>query len=514
MTKEEKTKNFIEKAKQIHGDYCDYSQSSYPLTNGKIKIICPVHGEFWQVPSDHFRAKHPCPQCGGRITLTKESFIKRANEIHNYKYNYDKVGEIKKVKDKVIITCPIHGDFEQEVNSHLQGRGCPKCAGKKFDLESYIQKANLVWNNKYDYSKFEWKGISKKVCIICPEHGEFWQLPNNHLKGECGCLECRGKSKEFKLLDSLEELKRRSIEKYGDKFDFSKAEWKGSRTPITIICPEHGEFQTLPRQFLLNKFGCPKCNNNNLKYTTEEFIELCKKSHPNKNYDYSKVVYTHSNDKITVICPIHGEFYPVASQFLSGQNDCPKCVIDSYRLGTEEFIRRAKEIHGDYYDYSKTEYINFNTKVKIICPKHGEFETTPGNHLKGCNCPKCARENMIPSKGEELIKNILNKHNIKYIFQKDLTINSIARNSNQIIVDFLVKYNNHLYIIEYNGKQHYEYIPFFHSGGIIDFEKQKRRDNLLRKICEDNKDKLTLIEIKYDMKNEDIEPYILNILGI
>lgn len=444
--------------------------------------------------------------------MTKEEFIKKAKQVHGNKYDYSHV-KLTILKNKVKIICPEHGEFEQEANSHLQGRGCPYCSGKKFHLESYIKKANQVWNNKYDYSKFVWNGISKKVCIICPQHGEFWQLPNNHLKGECGCLECRGKSKNFTLLDSLEELIKRSKEKFGDKFDFSKAVWKGSRKKLEIVCPIHGSFWAFPRQFTLNKYECPKCNSK-IKYTTEEFINLCKKNHPDKNYDYSKVVYTHSTNKITVTCPIHGEFYPLATAFVSGQSDCPQCNIESYKLGKEEFVRRSRKLHGDYYSYDKVEYKNIETKVTITCPKHGDFEQIPNSHLKGCGCPKCARDNTAPSKGEALIMKFLDKHNIKYHFQYEITTKHLARNSNIIRVDFALKRNGHIYIIEYNGKQHYKYIPFFHSGGIIDFEKQQNRDNLLRNLCNTHKDKITLIEIKYDMQDEEIKQLLSKILNV
>lgn len=231
--------------------------------------------------------------------MTKNEFIEKARKVHGDKYDYSKV-EIEKTADKIIIICPRHGEFEQVANSHLQGRGCAMCSGKKFSLQDYIEKANKIWNNKYDYSKFEWKGINQKVCIICPEHGEFWQLPNNHLKGECGCLECRGKSKNFKAITGIEDLKRISKEKFNDKFDFSKSVWKGSREKIEIICPKHGSFWTLPRQFTLNMCGCPKCGN--IKYTNVDFIKECEKIHKNKNYDYSKVKYIKSTEPITIIC--------------------------------------------------------------------------------------------------------------------------------------------------------------------------------------------------------------------
>lgn len=512
MTKNERQQNWIKKAKSIHGNKYDYSKVDYVNTNTNVTIICPEHGEFQQRPSEHLKSKVPCPICGGRI-INSQIFIEKARKVHEDKYDYSKIGETKSSKDKVIIICPIHGEFSQEVNSHLQGRGCAKCSGRKFCLEDYINKANLVWNNKYNYSKFEWNGVNEKVCIICPEHGEFWQLPNNHLKGECGCLECRGKSKDFKPITCLEDVIEFSKNNFNDKFDFSKAVWKGSREKIEIICPDHGSFWTLPRQFTLNKYGCPDCNDLK-KYTNEEFINLCKRYHSEYDYDYSKVNYIKSSDPITVICKKHGEFYPNASQFVSGKCNCPKCVIDSFRLGTEEFIKRAKEIHGDRYDYSKVNYVNYSTNVTIICPIHGEFEQIAGNHLKGCNCPICSRENIAPTHGEELIAKFLEENNIKYKFQYEITTKKIARNSNIIRVDFAISRNKHVYFIEYNGKQHYEYIPFFHKGGMIDFEKQQRRDNLLREICKLYEDRITLIEIPYYMKENEIKETLTRVLNL
>lgn len=295
------------------------------------------------------------------------------------------------------------------------------------------------------------------------------------------------------------------MEKFGNRIDYSKTEFIDSRTKSTFICKEHGEFQTLPYRFLQNKYGCPKCNDK-LKYTTESFIEECKKNHKYE-YDYSKVVYTGITDYITIICPKHGEYRVLASSFLQG-SECQECVYDSYRLTTEEFIKRAREIHGDYYNYDKVNYINSNTKITITCPKHGDFETLPTNHLKGCRCKKCALEDTKLTKGELLICDILNKYHIPYNIQRELTVKELARNSSIIRLDFVVKYNNKIFFIEYNGKQHYTYIPFFHNT-IEEFEKQQRRDNVLREFCDLHKDKVTLLEIPYTMKENDIENLIL-----
>ena len=132
------------------------------------------------------------------------------------------------------------------------------------------------------------------------------------------------------------------------------------------------------------------------KKTKEEFIAKAKLVHGDK-YDYSKVEYVGALTKVCIICPKHGEFCQEANSHLRGQG-CPKCKYEKQTCTTDEFIAKAKKIHGDKYDYSKVEYVNDRTKVCIICPKHGEFWQTPNHHLSGCGCPKCGIENHCKNK--------------------------------------------------------------------------------------------------------------------
>lgn len=189
------TETFIKKARKAHGEKYDYSKVKYEGWDKKVCIICPIHGEFWQIPSEHIRKNKPkgCPKCG-RIYAqtynlkTTEQFIKDSISVHGNKYDYSKV-EYKNAITKVCIICPDHGEFWQTPNQHQQGSGCPKCAGLRITTEEWIKKAKEIHGNKYDYSKVEYRGSKEKVCIICPEHGEFWQIPYNHLNG-VGCYEC------------------------------------------------------------------------------------------------------------------------------------------------------------------------------------------------------------------------------------------------------------------------------------------------------------------------------------
>ena len=125
----------------------------------------------------------------------------------------------------------------------------------------------------------------------------------------------------------------------------------------------------------------------NIKKTTEEFIQEAKTIHGDK-YDYSKVEYKNAYTKICIICPNHGEFWQTPSHHLSGQG-CPKCN-GKLKYTKENFIKKAREIHKDKYDYSKIKYVNAHTGICIICPDHGEFWQLPCNHLKGCGCGLCA----------------------------------------------------------------------------------------------------------------------------
>lgn len=234
--------------------------------------------------------------------------------------------------------------------------------------------------------------------------------------------------------------------------------------------------------------------------TTEQFIEEARQIHGDK-YDYSKVNYIQSDKKITIICPIHGEFEQRASSHLSGCG-CRKCgTISGNKIkakNNDQFIKDAKQIHGDYYDYSKINYVNAYSKIEIVCPEHGSFWQTGNAHLKGEGCPICAKSKGNKSKGEKMIENWLKENNIKYIYNFELKMNVVVRKSNIILADFYIPSKN--CIIEYNGRQHY--IPIEYFGGEIAFEEQKNRDLILEKYC--NKNSIKLLIIKYDQKQEEI----------
>lgn len=273
---------------------------------------------------------------------------------------------------------------------------------KKKTKEDFIENAKKIHCGKYNYSKVDYVNTKTKVCIICPSHGEFWQTPYTHLKG-CKCPICSGNLMNTNIF--IEKAK----EIHGCKYDYSKVEYVNSQTKVCIICPEHGEFWQNTSSHL-NGHGCPKCKNEKTSKRcnkgTEQFIIDAKKIHGDK-YDYSKVDYVNSQTKICIICPEHGEFWQAPDIHLRGSG-CQECgnvsAKEKNKMKQETFIKKAKKIHNEKYDYSNVKYENTDTKVEIICPEHGKFLQTPHHHLHGIGCPICGANNISENKLFNILK--------------------------------------------------------------------------------------------------------------
>ena len=193
MSHRKTNSQFIKEANIVHKQKYDYSKVEYIRAHSKVCIICPIHGDFWQTPNQHLKG-YGCSKCGGNYKWTTEEWVVEASKKNNYLYSYENTHYVNK-NTKVIVTCPIHGDFETIPYDHLCGHGCPKCVDKHhYTTEEWIEKANQVHLNKYDYSKTQYINSKTKVCIICPKHGEFWQIATNHLMG-IGCSTCGNVSK-------------------------------------------------------------------------------------------------------------------------------------------------------------------------------------------------------------------------------------------------------------------------------------------------------------------------------
>lgn len=273
---------------------------------------------------------------------------------------------------------------------------------------------------------------------------------------------------------------------HGDKYDYKKTTYKNSKIKVTITCPEHGDFEQIPYDHF-SGHGCNKCAVKfkfiKLTLTTEQFIEKAKSIHGDK-YSYDKVIYKNSNTKIVITCDIHGDFNQQAGSHLQGIG-CPNCKADKLRdiklSNTNDFIEKARAIHGDRYDYSDTIYEKSKKKILIICPVHGEFIQHAGSHLRGVGCPNCKE-----SKGEKLISEILDKYNIKYIREY-----KIPNTNTRFRYDFYLP--DHNLLIEFHGGQHFFPVEFF--GGVEVFNYTRKNDAFKKEIAK--LINIRLIEITY-----------------
>jgi very-short-patch-repair endonuclease len=457
--------------------------------------------------------------------------------------------------------------YLDKLTSHMEP---PKT--KRLTTDEFISKSKDVHGEKFDYSKTNYKSFTTPVTIICPVHGEFQQRPVDHIHtGKHGCPKCGFEIRTIKNTSNLDEFLRKARRIHGDTYDYSKSKYTKSDKPVEIICKLHGPFWMASNHHISQKQGCPRCGEIRAglktRKSSEDFVNDAIKVHGNI-YDYSKTNYITSNDKVVIICPQHGEFEQMPPSHLSGRG-CPVCAGNQI-LNTDEFIKRAKEIHGDKFDYSQVNYVRNDIPVRIICPKHGEFLQkpvihinnqsdcpqcsggkqrntqefiqlakeihgnqydyskvdykksqikveiicskhgsffqTPNSHLLGQGCPSCSE-----SKGEKNIDKILKNNNIKFIRQKrfiDCTNTLKGTSCRQLPFDFYLTEKNVL--IEFDGAQHF--MPVEQWGGEEGFKMTKKRDKIKNQYCKKNG--IKLIRIPYTMKKEEIEPYILKELGI
>jgi predicted acyltransferase (DUF342 family) len=249
----ETTESFIAKAKEKHGDKYDYSNTTYFGSSFNIAVVCKTHGEFQQLPSGHLKSVVACPKCRDASKITTESFIVKAKALHGNRYDYS-LSVYTKWDQYVIITCPVHGNFNQTPCNHLNGGGCSKCGVAKAEsTESFIEKARAIHGDRYEYSDTKYTGAQKQVNIICRVHGEFKQLATNHLSGK-GCIDCRNDSNTSTLEDFLKKAKA----KHGDVYTYDNAEYNGSSNHITITCKKHGDFDQIVYTHLRGA-GCNLC---------------------------------------------------------------------------------------------------------------------------------------------------------------------------------------------------------------------------------------------------------------
>jgi len=358
----------------------------------------------------------------------------------------------------------------------------------KLTQKQFIEKANIIHNNRYNYSKSIYLGYNQKLIIICSKHGEFTQAPSSHISGGAGCPTCGGTT----ALTTNEFIKKSNVI-HINKYDYSKCVYQNNKTKIIIICKKHGEFTQMPKKHLIGQ-GCVKCAaeiNGKKQLVNNDDIDLILINKNIKRIDDC----IGSKRKIKFQC-ISCDYIWMStpSHFMRKNSGCPKCV---HRAPLD--IVYVKQKLMDKNIILLSEYKNTITKTQVQCLQKNckHIWSVRIAHILHSNsgCPVCSKAGLV---NEKIVYTFLKNNNLFFYSEFHIKINN-----KRVLVDFYLSEFN--LIIEYNGIQHYKPVCF---GGIsqqqaeVNFTKQQARDSLLRKYCAENK--INLLEIdgqKYKNKN-------------
>ena len=226
---------------------------------------------------------------------------------------------------------------DQEPNIFPYGK---KTGGRGKSQECFIHQAQYMYGTFYDYSKTIYTNTRTPVIINCPNHGEFYKTPREHLRGY-GCP------------NKIHNFLRKATSIHGDLYDYSLVEYLLSKLPVKIICPEHGVFKQTPGSHLQG-CGCPDYSHRDFHtYDTHSFIEKSKRVHGEK-YDYSQTVFVHCLKPVIIVCKRHGQFLQTPSSHYGGHG-CHNCIHTISKPETEwlnylgikkEFRQRTIYLNG------------------------------------------------------------------------------------------------------------------------------------------------------------------------
>ncbi len=419
----------------------------------------------------------------------------------------------------------------------------------------FILKAKLQHGDKYDYSESEYINNRTKVRIICPNHGPFYQNPQNHYKNGHGCPRCGQENGYARMRASLEEFISKFKELYPNE-DLIEPKTFSDNFKFSFICHKHGKFTSTPKH-ILTSWNCPECTTRKI---SERNLSKLREMYPHLDYTDSK--YTDRESYISVYCTKHLQYFTVHfGRHTKGQIGCPGCKTDkitatttqstvelnriklfnelfpkyeyvsykdgmvnyicpnhglvssrwcnarkgkgcklcaetkfaeTYKLQESEILHRFNKTHGHQYDYSEIAYKSLHEHVNIICKEHGEFRQTPNNHINGSGCPKC---NI--SYQHKTILSWLEQHQITYIV-----------NDRKIIapLELDIVCPDHKIAIEINGL-------YWHSFGLGDVIDKNRHRNKLQACVDNGFRLLQFTDSEITTKPDIVRSMILNKLG-
>lgn len=290
------------------------------------------------------------------------------------------------------VICPAHGLFKTRAGLLLRGHGCPECAVDRrrtvrLGADEFVARAAARHENRYTYDLSSYKGTQHWVRVSCPTHGWFSLKANAHLLGQ-GCRRCAAQRSGARQRMSQEQFLAKSRQVHGDRYDLSRAVYKGSKEPVEILCAKHGPFFPTPNNFFKGS-GCPVCgaerSGKGSRLPFSVYIDRFNDVFAGE-YTYTGVEYRKGVAYVSALCSTHGAFSMRASDHLKRMG-CPLCKMPGKSVAS--FRLAADSKHDGRYDYSAVTDTSAGVKVPIQCPDHGQFLQRAADHLRGQGCPRC-----------------------------------------------------------------------------------------------------------------------------
>ena len=337
MAKKLTNDEFIERANKIHNNFYSYPDK-YVNNRKKMKIICPIHGEFYQTPKAHLNGQG-CPKCANlnKYPQKIETFLKKAKNRFGDKYSFPYIkDEYKENKSKISIHCNKCGnDYQKSALDFLRSDdgGCQQCDYNAKWLKSFTEINQI----EHLHELIPFKGLidinpkkKNKIQFKCEKHGIFEINAYTALTSKCECPKCKGKIGDVTKRISFEEFNEKLFKKYGDSVKPIKLTFINMNTPMKFICKTCGTvFQRTPEAFLQNDFKnpCPKCSKElqtkDRTKTNEKFIQDAIKIYGKDAYSFDKLNYIKSSESVTIKCNTCGRYFTIeANSFLEGHG-CP-----------------------------------------------------------------------------------------------------------------------------------------------------------------------------------------------
>lgn len=552
MAKRKTLEIYLEELKQQQPelfDQFDFSKAVYINEKTKMKIYCRKHNIWFdQVPYDLLKGTISCSECKKEVNklIVKKNIDNGRKKLLDFininypdYYLYDNGSEymgirsivtlINKLDNTIIIRKSAYSlvyghkysteEYKKNL-SELKKNSKEKSTRLENLKQSLIKLIKDIYGDSINTSEIDYKGYLTPVKLICVHHKDTPIFLNpdtirRRLKnGKNLCDKC---AEELKLKGDVKK-KEEFIEQFTKKFpekdyDFSESTYVNTITEIKVHCNKHNtDFEITPHRLMNGEERCPECKKIKMaearrKSEEENFFEYMRTEHP--EFDISEAHYVNSLTPLRLICKKHPDelIYESPWNIKYGipriqREICPKCTEERNREEAEkEFIRRAKEIHGDKYNYDNIEFINFSSHVKgIKCNKCGKIcEQSVASHLNGYNCCSCYHSN---SYAELYVNEWLKENNIEYqseVIHPDSEIH--GRREFGVRIDFQLVYNNTSYWIEPASEQHYKFVSLYQKD-YDDFLTQVKRDENVRDYCKKNNIIYVEIPYKYHKKEK------------